>query len=64
MKDEDIFEEINEHLSVLGGNLGICCQEYCDAPNAIYSMEKIMDLLEKLKDKRKKWGYYEDDSDF
>jgi len=50
---EDIFDEIDEHLSVIHGNLGICCQEYCDAPNAIHSMEKVMELLVDLKDKLK-----------
>ena len=38
---EDIWNEIDEHLSVIHGNLGICCQEYCDAPNAIHSLEKL-----------------------
>ena len=42
---EDLFDEIDEHLSVIHGNLGICCQEYCDAPNAIHSMERVMELL-------------------
>lgn len=48
---EEIFNEIDEHLSVIAGNLGICCQEYCDAPNAIHSMEKVMELLVDLKEK-------------
>ena len=48
---EEIFDEIDEHLSVIAGNLGICCQEYCDAPNAIHSMEKVMELLVDLKEK-------------
>jgi hypothetical protein len=42
---EDKWNEIDEHLQVIQGNLGICCQDYCDAPNAIYSLEKVMDLL-------------------
>lgn len=48
---EELFDEIDEHLSVIHGNLGICCQEYCDAPNAIHSMEKVMELLVDLKEK-------------
>ena len=47
----DIFDEIDEHLSVIAGNLGICCQEYCDAPNAIHSMEKVMELLVDIRQK-------------
>lgn len=50
---EELFDEIDEHLSVIYGNLGICCQEYCDAPNAIHSMEKVMELLVDLKEKIK-----------
>ena len=48
---EEIWDEIDEHLSVIHGNLGICCQEYCDAPNAIHSMEKVMELLIKIREK-------------
>lgn len=50
---DDIFDEIEEHLSVIHGNLGICCQEYCDAPNAIHSMERVMELLVDIKEKIK-----------
>ena len=46
----EIFNEIDEHLSIIHGNLGICCQEYCDSPAAIQSLEKVMELLIKLKD--------------
>ena len=48
---EDIWNEIDDHLSVIHGNLGICCQEYCDAPNAIYSLEKVQELLIKIREK-------------
>ena len=50
---EDPFDEIDEHLSVIHGNLGICCQEYCDAPNAIHSMERVMELLVDMREKVK-----------
>ena len=42
---EDNWKEIEEHLSVIHGNLGICCQEYCDAPNAIHSLERLTELI-------------------
>ena len=48
---EDIWKEIDDHLSVIHGNLGICCQEYCDAPNAIHSLEKVQELLIKIREK-------------
>ena len=50
---DELFDEIDEHLSVVHGNLGICCQEYCDAPNAIYSMERVMELLVDIREKIK-----------
>tara|TARA_B100000900_G_scaffold246956_1_gene210074 strand:+ start:783 stop:938 length:156 start_codon:yes stop_codon:yes gene_type:complete len=50
---EDLFDEIDEHLSVIHGNLGICCQEYCDAPNAIHSMERVMEILVDIREKIK-----------
>lgn len=46
---EKIWNEIDEHLSIIYGNLGICCQEYCDSPVAIQSLEKVMELLIELK---------------
>ena len=51
---EETWNEIQEHLSVIHGNLGICCQEYCDAPNAIHSLEKLTELLIKIREKNGK----------
>ncbi|MDB4342836.1 hypothetical protein OAA23_00375 [bacterium] len=48
---EEKWKEIDEHLSIIAGNLGICCQEYCDAPNAIHSLEKVMELLVEIREK-------------
>ena len=46
---EDVWEEIDQHLQVIHGNLGICCQELCDAPNAIHSLERLTELLVDIK---------------
>ena len=48
---EDKWNEIDYHLSTIAGNLGICCQEYCDAPDAIYSLERVMELLIEIRTK-------------
>jgi len=48
---EEQWKEIDEHLSIIAGNLGICCQDSCDAPNAIHSLEKVMELLVEIKEK-------------
>jgi len=50
---EDTWNEIEEHLQVIHGNLGICCQELCDAPNAIYSLERLTELLVDIRLKQK-----------
>ena len=50
---EGTWKEIDEHLSVIHSNLGICCQEYCDAPNAIHSLERVMELLVDIREKVK-----------
>lgn len=42
---ENIWEEIDEHLSFIHSNLGICCQEYCDASNATWHLEQVMEKL-------------------
>ena len=47
----DAWEEIDEHLRVIYSNLGICCQDNCDASNAIYSLERVMDLLVDIREK-------------
>lgn len=49
---EDIWDEIDEHLSVIHGNLGICCQEYSDAPDAIHSLERVTELLVKIRENK------------
>ena len=51
---EDVWKEIDIHLGIVYSNLGICCQEYCDAPNAIHSLEKVMELLVDIKEKQNK----------
>ena len=47
----DTWEEIDEHLRVIYSNLGICCQDNCDASNALYSLERVMDLLVDIREK-------------
>lgn len=47
---EALWDELEEHLQVIHGNLGVCCQEYCDAPNAIYSLERVMNILATIRE--------------
>lgn len=48
---EDFWDEIQEHISIIQGNLGICCQDFCDAANAMASMEVLMEKLIDLREK-------------
>ena len=50
---EDVWNEIDEHLGVVYSNLGICCQEYCHAAEAIYNLEQAMEKLVDLRLKTK-----------
>ena len=52
---EEIWDEIEAHLRVVDSNLGICCQDYCDAAiarselyQAIDKMAQIRLIIEKL----------------
>lgn len=48
---EEYWKEVQDLISRIQGNLGICCQDYCDAADAMQAME---DLMEKLVDLREK----------
>lgn len=45
MSIEDKWNLIDEKLGIVYSNLGICCQDYCDAASAIHNLEEVMDLL-------------------
>jgi len=42
---EDKWNEVDTKLGIVYSNLGICCQDYCDASDAIYNLEEVMELL-------------------
>ena len=48
---EEFWKEVNELVSVIQGNLGICCQDKCDAATAMYAMDDLMEKLIDLKEK-------------
>jgi hypothetical protein len=50
---EEFWNEVQEHISTIQGNLGICCQDYCDASAAMHAMEELMEKLVDLKEKTK-----------
>ena len=42
---DEKWEKVNDHLSIVYSNLGVCCQDYCDASIALNNLESAMDLL-------------------
>ena len=53
---DEMWDEVDDHLTIIHGNLGICCQEYCDAPNAIHSLERVTESLANIRYKLQKNG--------
>ena len=51
---EEFWKDIDEHLQVIYGNLGVCCQEYCDSATALHSLEEVMDKLAQLREEENK----------
>ena len=54
MSREEFWKDIDEHLQVIYGNLGVCCQEYCDSATALHSLEEVMDKLAQLREEENK----------
>ena len=48
---EEFWKEVQESISIIQGNLGICCQDYCDAANAMQAMEDLMERITDLREK-------------
>jgi len=47
---EELWEEIEQHFRVVDSNLGICCQDYCDASNARYELEQAIQKLATIRE--------------
>ena len=45
MTIEEKWKEIDTKLGIIYSNLGICCQDYCDASDSIHNLEEVMELL-------------------
>lgn len=45
MTKEEKWDEIDTKLGIVYSNLGICCQDYCDAATAIQNLEDVMEML-------------------
>ena len=45
MSIEEKWNEVDTKLGIVYSNLGICCQDYCDAAAAIHTLEEVMKIL-------------------
>jgi len=45
MSIEEKWNEVDTKLGIVYSNLGICCQDYCDAATAIHTLEEVMKIL-------------------
>lgn len=48
---EELWDEIDEHFRIIDSNLGICCQDYCDASNARFELEQALEKLATIREK-------------
>ena len=46
---EKLWEEIEAHLRIVDSNLGICCQDYCDAAIARNELEEAIDKMAQIR---------------
>jgi len=51
MNIEEKWQEVDTKLGIVYSNLGICCQDYCDASDAIHNLEAVMELLVDIRSK-------------
>ena len=51
MDIEKKWDEIDTKLGIVYSNLGICCQDYCDASDALHNLGEVMDLLVDIREK-------------
>lgn len=46
---EKLWEEVESCLRVVDSNLGICCQDYCDAAEARANLDIAIDKLAEIR---------------
>jgi len=49
--EEEFWREVQDLISTIHGNLGICCQEQSDAPEAIWALEQLQERIVDLREK-------------
>jgi len=48
---EELWDQIESHLRIIDSNLGICCQDYCDAAEARSNLDDVIDKLVTIREK-------------
>ena len=46
---EELWDQIEAHLRIVDSNLGICCQDYCDAAIARSELEQAIDKMVEIR---------------
>jgi len=46
---EELWDEIEAHLRIVDSNLGICCQDYCDAATARNELDQAIDKMAEIR---------------
>ena len=50
---EELWNEVENHLRIVDSNLGICCQDFCDAVLARHELEQAIDKMVSIRLKLK-----------
>jgi hypothetical protein len=46
---DELWDQIEEHLRIVDSNLGICCQDYCDASIARNELDEAIDKMAQIR---------------
>ena len=46
---DELWNQIEGHLRIVDSNLGICCQDYCDASIARNELEEAIDKMAQIR---------------
>ena len=42
---DELWDQIEEHLRIIDSNLGICCQDFCNAAEARKNLDEAIDKM-------------------
>ena len=48
---DELWDQIEEHLRIIDSNLGICCQDFCNAAEARKNLDEAIDKMVLIREK-------------